>query len=41
MALPRITDYDILEKLGVGSYASVYKARHKVSCKHTIYFDSC
>ncbi|BFF92022.1 serine/threonine-protein kinase ULK3 [Drosophila madeirensis] len=29
MSLPRITDYDILEKLGVGSYASVYKARHK------------
>lgn len=31
MSLPRITDYEILEKLGVGSYASVYKARHKVS----------
>ncbi|EDW66511.2 serine/threonine-protein kinase ULK3 [Drosophila virilis] len=29
MSLPRITDYEILEKLGVGSYASVYKARHK------------
>ncbi|XP_030243701.1 serine/threonine-protein kinase ULK3 [Drosophila navojoa] len=29
MTLPRITDYDIQEKLGVGSYASVYKARHK------------
>ncbi|XP_017849607.1 serine/threonine-protein kinase ULK3 [Drosophila busckii] len=29
MSLPLITDYDILEKLGVGSYASVYKARHK------------
>ncbi|KAH8417066.1 hypothetical protein KR222_002566 [Zaprionus bogoriensis] len=29
MSLPRITDYEILEKLGVGSYASVYKALHK------------
>ncbi|XP_032597665.1 serine/threonine-protein kinase ULK3 isoform X1 [Drosophila grimshawi] len=29
MSLPRITDYEILEKLGVGSYATVYKARHK------------
>ncbi|XP_034116860.1 serine/threonine-protein kinase ULK3 isoform X2 [Drosophila nasuta] len=29
MALPRITDYEILEKLGAGSYATVYKARHK------------
>lgn len=29
MSLPRITDYEILEKLGAGSYASVYKARHK------------
>ncbi|XP_030375945.1 serine/threonine-protein kinase ULK3 [Scaptodrosophila lebanonensis] len=29
MSLPRITDFDILEKLGVGSYATVYKARHK------------
>lgn len=31
MALPRITDFEILEKLGEGSYASVYKARHKVT----------
>ncbi|KAH8397700.1 hypothetical protein KR215_010098 [Drosophila sulfurigaster] len=29
MALPRITDYEILEKLGAGSYATVYKTRHK------------
>ncbi|XP_054734610.1 serine/threonine-protein kinase ULK3 isoform X2 [Anastrepha obliqua] len=29
MSLPRITDYDLLEKLGVGSYSTVYKARHK------------
>ncbi|XP_039971075.1 serine/threonine-protein kinase ULK3 [Bactrocera neohumeralis] len=29
MTLPRITDYDLLEKLGVGSYSTVYKARHK------------
>lgn len=38
MSLPRITDYDILEKLGVGSYASVYKVRHKVSYKHLFCF---
>ncbi|KAI8123210.1 serine/threonine-protein kinase ULK3 [Lucilia cuprina] len=31
MALPRITDFEILEKLGVGSYATVYKAKHKKS----------
>ena len=31
MALPRITDFEVLEKLGVGSYATVYKAKHKVS----------
>jgi len=30
MSLPRITDFEILEKLGAGSYATVYKARHKV-----------
>ncbi|XP_017075211.1 serine/threonine-protein kinase ULK3 [Drosophila eugracilis] len=29
MSLPRITDFEILEKLGAGSYATVYKARHK------------
>ncbi|XP_036322967.1 serine/threonine-protein kinase ULK3 isoform X2 [Rhagoletis pomonella] len=29
MSLPRITDYDLLDKLGVGSYSTVYKARHK------------
>ncbi|XP_068156859.1 serine/threonine-protein kinase ULK3 isoform X1 [Drosophila tropicalis] len=29
MSLPRITDYEILEKLGAGSYATVFKARHK------------
>ncbi|KAH8272646.1 hypothetical protein KR044_008486 [Drosophila immigrans] len=34
MALPLITDYEILEKLGAGSYASVYKARDK---KHRTY----
>uniref|UniRef100_A0A1I8MKH6 Serine/threonine-protein kinase ULK3 n=1 Tax=Musca domestica TaxID=7370 RepID=A0A1I8MKH6_MUSDO len=31
MALPRITDFEILEKLGEGSYATVYRARHKKS----------
>ncbi|XP_037945690.1 serine/threonine-protein kinase ULK3-like [Teleopsis dalmanni] len=29
MSLPRITDYEILDKLGVGSYATVFKVRHK------------
>ncbi|XP_004537882.1 serine/threonine-protein kinase ULK3 isoform X2 [Ceratitis capitata] len=29
MTLPRITDYELMEKLGVGSYSTVYKARHK------------
>ncbi|KAH8340622.1 hypothetical protein KR059_002742 [Drosophila kikkawai] len=29
MSLPKITDFEILEKLGAGSYATVYKARHK------------
>ncbi|CAD7084987.1 unnamed protein product [Hermetia illucens] len=29
MAVPKITDYEIQEKLGAGSYATVYKARHK------------
>uniref|UniRef100_A0A1A9VVF5 Serine/threonine-protein kinase ULK3 n=1 Tax=Glossina austeni TaxID=7395 RepID=A0A1A9VVF5_GLOAU len=29
MDLPRITDFEILEKLGAGSYATVYRARHK------------
>ncbi|XP_067619445.1 serine/threonine-protein kinase ULK3 isoform X2 [Eurosta solidaginis] len=29
MTLPRITDFELLEKLGVGSYSTVYKARHK------------
>lgn len=37
MSLPRITDFDILEKLGAGSYATVYKARHKVR-KYTLFF---
>lgn len=32
MDLPRITDFEILEKLGAGSYATVYRARHKVYC---------
>ncbi|XP_075145445.1 unc-51 like kinase 3 homolog Aduk [Haematobia irritans] len=38
-ALPRITDFEILEKLGEGSYATVYRARHKKtkSC-HAIKF---
>lgn len=31
MALPHVTDFDILDKLGVGSYAIVYKARQKAS----------
>uniref|UniRef100_A0A1I8Q0C0 Serine/threonine-protein kinase ULK3 n=1 Tax=Stomoxys calcitrans TaxID=35570 RepID=A0A1I8Q0C0_STOCA len=37
--LPRITDFEILEKLGEGSYATVYRARHKKtkSC-HAIKF---
>ncbi|KAH8295331.1 hypothetical protein KR018_009993 [Drosophila ironensis] len=34
MSLPRITDFEILEKLGAGSYATVYKVRHK---KHRTY----
>ncbi|XP_055851733.1 serine/threonine-protein kinase ULK3 [Episyrphus balteatus] len=29
MSIPRITEYEILEKLGVGSYSTVYKAKHK------------
>uniref|UniRef100_A0A1A9WVH6 Serine/threonine-protein kinase ULK3 n=1 Tax=Glossina brevipalpis TaxID=37001 RepID=A0A1A9WVH6_9MUSC len=39
MDLPRITDFEILEKLGVGSYATVYKARHKkLKSYHAIKF---
>lgn len=29
-ATPKITDYDLLEKLGAGSYATVFKAKHRV-----------
>lgn len=29
MSVPKITEYEIQEKLGAGSYATVYKARHK------------
>lgn len=29
MSIPRITDYELLEKLGEGSYSTVYKAKHK------------
>ena len=30
MSIPKITDYELQEKLGSGTYATVYKARHKV-----------
>uniref|UniRef100_A0A1B0G538 Serine/threonine-protein kinase ULK3 n=1 Tax=Glossina morsitans morsitans TaxID=37546 RepID=A0A1B0G538_GLOMM len=39
MDLPRITDFEILEKLGAGSYATVYRARHKkLKSYHAIKF---
>lgn len=42
MAVPKITDYEIQEKLGAGSYATVYKARHKVSemSQRSLFWDS-
>lgn len=30
MALPKLNDYALLEKIGTGSYATVYKAVKKV-----------
>lgn len=30
MALPTLRDYSLLEKIGTGSYATVYKAYKKV-----------
>ncbi|GAB0095081.1 Serine/threonine-protein kinase ULK3 [Sergentomyia squamirostris] len=31
MTSPKITDYELLEKLGVGSYATVYRCQKKIS----------
>lgn len=30
MSLPQVEGYDIIEKVGVGSFSVVYKARRKV-----------
>lgn len=32
MSLPQVEGYDIIEKVGVGSFAVVYKAQKKVIC---------
>lgn len=39
MTIPKISDYEIQEKLGIGSYATVYKAKHKKT--QTFYAIKC
>lgn len=39
MALPSLKDYSFLEKIGTGSYATVYKAYKKVCKFHRINFN--
>lgn len=38
MSLPTVRDYGMLEKIGTGSYSTVYKALKKVRVDSWIFF---